>query len=118
LLVRRTPFLVVAAIAVIGCAPRDKEIRIERARAETRMLAASFDRLENRLLASQARVRLWRELKDRHESVSAIACTSQMEHAAEMAMHALPPAGSLHHARVAAAVSGPAKPLIRRSDHH
>ena len=114
---RGASILVLAMLAFAGCAPSDRDIRIERARAETRMLAQNLDRLEDRLLANQARVRLWRELKDRHESVSAIACASQEEHATEMAMHVLPPPGSLHHARVAAAVSGPAKPLIRGSAH-
>ena len=120
---RGASILVLAMLAFAGCAPSDRDVRIERARAETRMLAQNLDRLEDRLLANQARVRLWRELKDRHESVSAIACASQEEHAAEMAMHTLPPAPAARlaartpPARIAAAASGPAKPLIRGSAH-
>jgi len=117
--VRATPFLLLATLALAACGgPRDADVRIARARAETRMLSANLDRLEDRLLASQARVHLWQEMRQRHESVSAIACVSQEEHAAEMAMHLLPSrpqAGRATPARVAAAVSGPAKPLIRGS---
>lgn len=118
---RATPFLLIGSLALVACGPGDREVRIARARAETRMLAASLDRLEQRLLATQSRVHLWQELRDRHESVSAIACASQTEHAVAMEQHALPvaavAAGRAAPARVAAASSGPAKPLIRGSDH-
>jgi hypothetical protein len=112
---RASPFvLVIAAALVTGCGPKDAEVRLTRVAAEKRNLEATFDRLEDRLLANQARVRLWREMRARHESVSAIACVSQGEHAEEMAMHA-PPSGhsSLHRARVAAA-SGPTGPAPAR----
>lgn len=66
--------------------------RAQRARhdAERRELEATLDRLEERLLVNQGRVRLWDELGARHESVSAIACASQEEHAEEMARRLLP----------------------------
>ncbi len=100
---RALPFVVAAALAA-GCAPRDAKVRLARVAAEGRNLEATFDRLEERLLADQARVRFWREMRDRHESVSAIACASQEQHAGAMAIHTLPPTrSSLHRARVAAA---------------
>ena len=114
---RVTPLVVVVVLAA-GCAPRDRDARLARVAAQRRNLEASLDRLEDRLLATQSRVRLWRELRERHESVSAVACASQDEHAAEMALHALPPAhSSLHQARVAAAAPAPAKPAVRTAVH-
>ncbi len=102
---RALPFVAVAVLAA-GCAPRDAQVRLARVAAERRNLEATFDQLEDRLIANQSRVRFWREMRDRHESVSAIACASQDEHAGEMAMHTLPAVhSSLDHARVAAATS-------------
>jgi hypothetical protein len=118
--VRATPYLLAATVVLAACGPRDRDARIARARAETRMLAATLDRLEDRLLADQQRVHLWQELRDRHESVTAIACASQEEHAQEMAKHVLMPRPTLRSvrsppSRIAAALSEPAKPLIRGS---
>jgi hypothetical protein len=95
--------LVAAALAATGCAPQDAEVRLARVAAEKKNLETTFERLEDRLLANQARVRFWREMAARHESVTAIACASQTEHAEEMARRALPPERSLDRARVAAA---------------
>ncbi len=115
---RALPF-VVAAVLAAGCAPRDAQVRLARVAAERRNLEATFDRLEDRLLANQARARFWREMRDRHESVSAISCASQEQHAGRMAIHTLPPAhSSLHRARVAAATAAadpaPARVSARR----
>jgi hypothetical protein len=96
---------VVAAFVAMACAPADRDIRLERLAAERRSLEATFDHLEERLLVNQARVRFWREMRERHESVSAIACASLDHHAHEMALRA-PPA--LHRARVASAAQLPA----------
>ena len=107
---RALPFLAAAVLAA-GCAPRDAEVRLARVAAERRNLEATLDGLEDRLIVNQSRVRFWREMRERHESVSAIACASQDEHADEMALRAVRPAHSpLHRARVAAATStaGPA----------
>jgi hypothetical protein len=82
--------LCAALLAAVGCVPRDADIRRERLAAERRNLEETFDRLEERMVANQARVRFWREMRARHESVSAIACASQDEHAEEMASRALP----------------------------
>jgi hypothetical protein len=83
------PKRVIAALAawvtVAACAPRDAEIRRARMAAERRNLEATLDRLEDRLLVNQSRVRFWREMKERHESVTAIACASMELHSAEMA---------------------------------
>ena len=110
----RASLFILALLIAAGCAPRDAEVRLARVAAEKRNLEATFDRLEERLLANQARVRLWREMRDRHESVSAVACASQEDHAREMALHGFPPAehSSLHRARLAAA-SEDSKPIVR-----
>jgi hypothetical protein len=79
-------------------------VRLARGEAERKNLEATFDRLEDRLLANQARVRFWREMRDRHESVSAIACASLEEHAIEMASRS-PVHSTLHRARVATATA-------------
>jgi hypothetical protein len=97
--------LTAAALVTTGCAPKDADVRLARVAAEKRNLETTLDRLEDRLLANQARVRFWREMASRHESVSAIACASQGEHAEEMARRSLPPERSLHRARVASAQS-------------
>lgn len=111
----------IAVLLALACAPKDATIRRARAAAETRNLAATFDRLEERLVMTQARVRLWQELRARHESVSAIACASLDSHAEEMAAHHVvppqPPSrrqpSSLHRARVAAASTGGAGAAAR-----
>jgi hypothetical protein len=54
--------------------------------AEQRALDEALDRLEERLLNDQASVAFWRELRARHESVSAIACQNLGRHAQDMAL--------------------------------
>jgi hypothetical protein len=109
---RALPFVLTAAVLAIGCAPRDRDVRLARLAAERRTLDTKLDDLEARLATDQARVRFWQELRERHESVSAVACVSQEEHAEEMAKRVLPPSpSSLHRARVAAA--GPSRPPAR-----
>jgi hypothetical protein len=91
----------VAAVLTASCAPHDAGVRLARLEAERRNLEATFEQLEDRLLVNQARVRFWREMRDRHESVSAIACASLEEHAYEIARHEERGHSSLHRARVA-----------------
>jgi hypothetical protein len=106
--------MVLAVVVAVGCAPRDRDRRLARVAAEKRSLEATLDRLEDRLLVDQARVRYWREMRARHESVSAIACAVQDEHERGMAEHTLPPErSSLHRAKVAAASTAVAKPQVR-----
>jgi hypothetical protein len=93
--------MAVIALAGAGCAPPDAELRRARLDAERRNLEQSLDTLEDRLVANQARVRLWKELRARHESVSAVACASLDQHAEEMARRQLGASG----VRVAAAAS-------------
>jgi hypothetical protein len=108
----RAPTIVLAAVLALACAPKDREIRLQRLAAERRALATTFDHLEDRLVVNQARVRFWREMRERHESVAAIACAVQDEHAEQMASHRLPPGHSpLHQARVA---SAPAEATVGR----
>jgi hypothetical protein len=103
----------VAGLLLVACGSREPDIRLVRVRAERRNLEATLDRLEDRMLASQARVRLWQALRERHESVSAIACASQEEHADGMALHQLKQPSSLDRARVAAVSPAPAATLAR-----
>jgi hypothetical protein len=112
----------VAAALCTACGPRDAGIRRERLLAERRSLEATLDRLEDRLMVNQARVRFWQEMKSRHESVTAIACASMEEHAAEMARRLLPSQdrrmtarSSLHQTRVATASGTASEPAPAQS---
>jgi hypothetical protein len=82
-----------AAAALCACGRRDAEIRRARLEAERQGLATTLDHLEDRLIVNQARVRFWREMQQRHESISAVACASQDAHAADMARLDLDPPG-------------------------
>jgi len=78
--------LVLAGAACGAGARGELEAKRQRWAVEQRALDDDLDRLEERLLATQARVRFWQEMKARHESVSAVACTNLSEHAAGMAV--------------------------------
>jgi hypothetical protein len=82
----RTLTVLVAAALFVACAP-SKELDVQRARlaAERRNLEATLDGLEDRLVVNQGRVRFWREMRDRHESVSAVACASLDRHVEDIA---------------------------------
>lgn len=111
---------IAVALLCAACGASDADARRARLGAERRALEATLDHLEDRLIVNQARVRFWKEMQSRHESVTAVACTSQEEHAIEMARHVLPgePArragrrastdrASIDRARVAAAPRAP-----------
>jgi hypothetical protein len=53
----------------------------ERWAEEAAQVDASLAALEERLLASQARVRLWDEMRSRHQTVSQVACENLGDHA-------------------------------------
>ena len=95
------------ACAACAVAPEsDREVRLQRLEADHRALVAQLDDLQARLLVDGERVRFWEELRGKHESVSAIACTSQDAHAIAMAEYleheqALGLAGPKREARVA-----------------
>lgn len=76
---------VVVACAACAGPPPDRETRLERLAREERALVGQLEDLQARLLVGSARVRFWEEMRERHQSVSAIACTSQDAHAAAMA---------------------------------
>lgn len=78
-----TGMLVCAACAVQP--ESDRAVRRERLDSEHRALVAQIDELQARLLVDAERVRFWEQMRDRHETVSAIACTSQEAHAVAMA---------------------------------
>jgi hypothetical protein len=84
--VRRS--LLAAMLVCAACAGRvagDGDVRRQRLEADHRALMAQLDDLQARLLVDAERVRFWDEMRDRHASVSAIACTSQETHAIAMA---------------------------------
>lgn len=80
-----TALLVCAACAAPP--PKDREVRLERLEADHRALITQLDDLQARLLVDAERVRFWEDMRGRHESVSAIACTSQEAHAIAMAQY-------------------------------
>jgi hypothetical protein len=79
----RVAVAVAAVVACAACGPRQAPRR-ELAEIERARLEASLDLLEERLLAGQARVRMWEELRQRHGQVSAVACEVAGRHAEDM----------------------------------
>jgi hypothetical protein len=63
-----------------GPAPGLSEAR-ETWTGEAAQLDETLVALEDRLLANQARVRLWEEMRSRHQTVSQVACENLGEHA-------------------------------------
>jgi hypothetical protein len=74
-----------ACAACAGSPAGDREVRLARLQVEHQALIAQIDDLQARLLVDAERVRFWEQMRDRHESVSAIACTSNEAHAIAMA---------------------------------
>lgn len=104
---RRIAGILLVGIVAVACTSPDREIRLARLDAERRNLETTFDQLEDRLLVNQARVRFWQEMRERHESASAIACASLDQHATEMAMRGiLRSTSTLDRKRVAVASPG------------
>ncbi len=64
--------------------PRDGSGTDEALRQELRALEAKLDEIETRLLSGLSTVQLWRELAERHQTVSQIACENAGEHLREM----------------------------------
>ena len=84
---KRSVFII-AVLVLAGCGGGRAALETHRARwaEERRTLEESLDQLEERLLTDQARVHFWREMRDRHESVSAVACTNLERHADGIAL--------------------------------
>jgi hypothetical protein len=76
--------LLIAGVLGAGCRSPQQRARLERLEHEKQQMLEQLDELEARLLADQARVRFWKELRARHESVSAIACRNLEGHVAQM----------------------------------
>lgn len=112
--------LAIVAAACQAAPAADRQVRLARLAAEQRRLMESLEDLQARLLVDRQRVRFWEEMQVRHQSISAIACTSQEAHAVAMAERLLPPErprpelGSRVRARVAAARGGPDRPAPHR----
>lgn len=114
--------LVLLVLAVAACRigpPADREARLARLAAEQRQLMDSLDDLQARLIVDRQRVRFWQEMRERHASISAIACTSQEAHAVAMAERLLPPDqarpdGRRLRARVASVHASGARPPTPR----
>lgn len=86
------PAIVGAVMVLAGCRfgcgePRALVEARARWAAEQRALDETLDALEERLLADQARVRFWGEMKERHASVSAVACSNLAHHAESVAAY-------------------------------
>jgi hypothetical protein len=84
--VKRSIFIY-AVLVLAGCGGRRAvESQRQRAALERRGLEESLDQIGERLLADQARVHFWGEMRDRHESVTAVACTNLDRHADGIAL--------------------------------
>ena len=79
--------LLVLAASCAGSRGEPKGLAEHRARwaEERRALDEGLDQLEERLLTDQARVRFWVEMRERHQSATAVACTTLGRHADAMA---------------------------------
>lgn len=76
-------------VLVAGCADEaELDAQRKRLEAEHAERMRALEAAEIRLLTVAARQRAWRELRERHERVSAIACENMTEHAVAMAEHA------------------------------
>ena len=78
------PLLLIAGVLGAGCRSPQQRARLERLDREKQQMLEQLDDLEARLLADQARVRFWKEMRERHEVVSAIACRNLEGHVAQM----------------------------------
>lgn len=92
---RRIPVLLSVSVLLIGSAiavachprpttPAPATLPDPSIKAELKRLDEALDRVEERLLASQASVGLWDELRDRHEKVSAVTCKTLSAHMTAM----------------------------------
>jgi hypothetical protein len=110
--------VVFVASGLAACVPTasDREVRLGRLAAEHKQLMDELDVVQARLLVADERVRFWEEMRARHQSVSAIACTSQEAHAVAMAENLLlerRPAARMR-ARVASVRGAPTSMPARR----
>src|SRR5512138_1510420 len=110
-----------ALTACAGAPGADREVRRQRLEADHQALVAQLEDLQARLLVDAARVRFWEDMRERHESISAIACTSQEAHAIAMAEYlqheqtvARAPAAAKRQARVASLRQVPEAAARRR----
>ncbi len=78
------PLLLLGGLVVVGCRAGERRARLEKLRVEQQQMMDSLDDLEARLLTDAARVRFWKEMRERHEQVSAIACQNLQGHVAQM----------------------------------
>ena len=75
--------LLVGAFALAACARAPAP---EPTSDDAQRLGAMLDSLEERLLASHAKVTLWGELRERHGEVAEVACRNLGEHARAIAV--------------------------------
>jgi hypothetical protein len=86
----KVSLLAIAVVACAACGPGDREVRLRRDESEHKALMVRLEELQARLLADQARVRYWTEMRERHASTSAIACSTLESHALAMAQRLRP----------------------------
>ena len=87
---RHSSRLVILLLVAAACAGRGAEPKsLAEHRAlwaeERRALDEALDQLEERLLVDQARVRFWVEMRERHQSATAVACNVLGRHAEAIA---------------------------------
>lgn len=87
--VRAGLLLAAIAVAMTGCfsPPPEALARLEATRAAEKEMQASLDMVEERLLGNQATLKLWAEMKDRHQHVSELACKNHSAHFDAMVAH-------------------------------
>jgi len=79
--------MAVAVLVLAACTGGSaRDVKRQRWDAERRGLEEQLEQLEERLLADQARVHFWQQMRERHESVSAVACANLGRHAESIAL--------------------------------
>ena len=79
--------LATALVVLAACTGRNElDHKRQRWDVERRGLEEKLEQLEERLLTDQARVFFWKQMRERHESVSAVACSNLGRHADAIAL--------------------------------
>ena len=84
-MIRTVPLFLLSCCLACAVSPAEERARREALAAEGRALELAADAVEARLLAGEARLAVWRELVDRHQQISEVACRVGDSHFQDMA---------------------------------
>lgn len=67
------------AMAVLACAPADRDLRLARLAAEERALLAQLDTVEERLVVNHSRLRFWQATRERSTAAAGACAVEEPE---------------------------------------